>query len=122
MIMQSAIIQTGCDIVSIDRIKKSINSSGTVFLDHIFTSHELKIADGSSKSLAGIFAAKEAVIKCLSNHIVLNWKDIQITKNINGRPQVTLIKNLPNLKNIDISISHDGDYAIANAVAFILEI
>lgn len=113
------LVRAGCDIVSIERIRMSISSSGTVFLDHIFTNHELKMADGSSKSLAGIFAAKEAVIKCLSADIKLGWKDIHINKNNNGRPHVTLTKNLENLKNIDISISHDGEYALANAVALI---
>ena len=113
------IIQTGCDIVSIDRIKKSINASGTVFLDHIFTSHELQIADGSAKSLAGIFAAKEAVIKCLSSAKMLSWKEINISKQANGRPQVNLLNKLEKLVNIDISISHDGDYALATATALI---
>jgi holo-[acyl-carrier protein] synthase len=115
------IIQTGCDIVSIDRIKKSINASGTVFLDHIFTSHELKIAEGSAKSLAGIFAAKEAVIKCLSSEKMLNWKEINITKKPNGRPCVNLINQINKLINIDISISHDGDYALATATALIMD-
>ena len=115
------IIQTGCDIVSIDRIKKSINVSGTVFLDHIFTSHELKIADGSAKSLAGIFAAKEAVIKYLSQEKTLNWKDIHISKRPNGRPQVNLLNQIEKLINIDISISHDGDYALATATALIMD-
>jgi holo-[acyl-carrier protein] synthase len=113
------IIQTGCDIVSIDRIKKSINASGTVFLDHIFTSHELKMADGSAKSLAGIFAAKEAVIKCLSSEKMLSWKEINISKQANGRPKVNLLNKLEKLINIDISISHDGDYALATATALI---
>jgi len=113
------IAQTGCDIISIDRIKKSIKNSGTIFLDHIFNSHELKNADGSHSSLAGIFAAKEAVIKCLSNIQNLNWKNIEISKSKSGRPSVNILKEIPSLKNIDISISHDGEYAVATAVAII---
>ena len=102
----------------------SLFSERTWIIGHItpvaaLNSQELKNADGSHSSLAGIFAAKEAVIKCLSNIQNLNWKNIEISKSKSGRPSVNILKEIPFLKNIDISISHDGEYAIATAVAII---
>ena len=68
--------------------------------------------------LAGIFAAKEAVCKALSLSPG-RWLDIVIEHEASGAPQVLLLGSLPQPQELSISISHDGDYAMAFAVALL---
>jgi phosphopantetheinyl transferase (holo-ACP synthase) len=68
--------------------------------------------------LAGIFAAKEAVTKALSMRPG-HWLNIAIEQAPTGAPRVVLAQSPPTLEDIGISISHDGDYALAFAVALL---
>jgi len=66
--------------------------------------------------LAGIFAAKEAISKALSmppGH----WLDIVIEHLPSGAPDVVLLGSHPKPQELSISISHDGEYAMACALA-----
>jgi len=102
-------VKTGCDIVKIDRFR-NIKSN---VLKKIFHKSELK--NPKPETLAGIFAAKESCKKVFND---LNWLDVEVRKKRNGKPEIILYKS--NIKNSDVSISHDGNYAIANVV-FLLE-
>jgi len=102
-------IKTGCDIVKIDRFR----NIKPEMAKKIFHKSELK--NQKPGTLAGIFAAKESCKKVFND---LNWLDIEIRKKRNGKP--ILIINKENIKSCDISISHDGNYAVANTV-FLLE-
>ena len=63
--------------------------------------------------LAGIFAAKEASMKCLDAS--LNLKDIEITYDMRGKPSaVTMLKK--KAVKIKVSISHTASTAIAVAI------
>ena len=105
----------GTDIIKIDRIKKHINNKA--FLDKIFTTQEINYCNSYStpeNHFSGKFAAKEAVKKAiLSGNIVdnISIKEIQVLNNSDKSPYITINK----LKDIkcNISISHNGDYAIA---------
>ena len=105
----------GVDIVQIERIKKNIKN--TAFIEKIFTSKEIKYCNSYTNPenhFSGKFAAKEAVKKALlSGKIVTNIsiKDIQVLNNLDKSPYVAINK-LNDLK-CNISISHDGGYAIA---------
>jgi len=105
----------GVDIVHIERIKKNIKN--TTFIEKIFTTKEIKYCNSYTNPenhFSGKFAAKEAVKKALlSAKIVTNisMKDIQVLNNSDKSPYV-IIDNL-NHGKCNISISHDGDYAIA---------
>ena len=105
-------IKIGNDIVQIKRI---VNLNEKT-LNKIF--HKTELNKPKSETLAGVFAAKEACKKVFNN---LNWLDIEIKKKKNGKPILILnkekIKN--NILDYDISISHDGGFAIANVI-FIL--
>ena len=107
-------IKTGCDVVHIDRFQKSAENGGEHFLNNIFSTHELAAAT-NTKSLAGIFAAKEAVLKALELKPG-EWKKIEIVKNDSGRPKAMLSDLKDKISSHDISVSHDGDYAFATAV------
>lgn len=90
---------------------------GDVFLSKIFSPHELS-SHTSTESRAGVFAAKESIIKALRLPGG-SWHKIEIRSEDNGRPVMTLEEHDIAIKSLDISISHDGEYAMA-VVAFIL--
>ena len=107
----------GTDIVKVERIKKLFNDSGDKFLNKIYTKNEIKYCNSNSKPhihLSGKYAAKEAVKKALlSSEIVKNisMKDIEVLNNSDKSPYI-ILNNFKDIK-CNISISHDGDYAIA---------
>ena len=110
---------TGIDIVSINRIKEILNSSKRErFLKKIFSSNEIKqskLRQNEAEFFSGRFAAKEAVRKATStteNSSKLSFKSIDVFNYDSGKPGV----NLKNDSVVDISISHDGNYAIAFCV------
>lgn len=70
------------------------------------------------QTIAGFFSIKEAASKALGSGISskLSFKDMCIFKDKNGKPHLKLNKNkkqLWNLKNISISISHDNNSVIS---------
>ncbi len=113
-------IKIGCDIVNINRFSKILDKGSKVLLNNLFSQYEITNSD-SIKSLAGIFAAKESVIKALELKPG-NWNLIEIIKQENGKP-ATKLNNLPDKTIIssDISISHDGDYVIATSCFLITD-
>jgi len=110
-------IKIGCDIVSLAKFKRSAQRSKPRFLGKIFSSSELA-GTASVESLAGMFAAKEAVIKALELKAG-DWHKIEIVKNKSGRPEIMLRGINREIASHDISISHDREYAIAFAVFLI---
>ena len=105
----------GTDIVKVDRIRKL--SKDKKFLNKVFTTKEIKYCNSYSDSyvhLSGKYAGKEAVKKALlSKSIVdnISLKNIVILNKSNKSPYV-IINGINDLKCI-ISISHEGEYAIA---------
>ncbi len=116
------IIGIGTDIQIISKFEKKIDNER--FLDKLFTMEELSILKGkSSKSYVGFFCAKEAMAKALGTGFVgFTPKDIEIKKTPEGKPFITLynkaetISKHININNINVSISHSDDYAIAFVV------
>ncbi len=106
-------IKIGCDLVYIPRFQKAIERSGDAFLNKLFTSAELAQAT-SIISLAGYFAAKEATLKALELQPGI-WHAIQVRKKQTGRPYILLdsVYVPKQLISSDLSISHDGEYAMA---------
>lgn len=108
----------GVDITQVMRLRQAIEKWGNEFLDRVFTKDELENAKtrGSLyQHLAGRFAAKEAIFKALGNK-GLNWKDIEILNDREGRPYCVILNNKGKNKEIHISISHVKNYATAFAV------
>lgn len=105
--------QTGCDIVYIPRFKKMLEETPSLY-EKIFTAYELK--DKSTDHLAGIYAAKEAAQKALSLPSG-SWHEIEVQKLSNGAPKLLLSSSIKlSSDQVDLSISHDEDYAIAIVV------
>lgn len=111
------IVGVGVDIVQNSRIKKALATHKIKFLEKILANEELvQISKDkiSIQHLAGIFAAKEAVIKSLSPFLgfSLNFQEIIIKNTTIVVPKI----NSTNVKLI-ISISHEKYYSIALAIA-----
>ncbi len=117
----------GTDIIEIERIKQSIedNKTGKNFIEKVYTSREIDYCENKKSQkyqhYAARFAAKEAVFKAISNKLEdkysISWKDIEILNDKQGRPQININGiDFENFENIDISISHCREYAIANVV------
>ena len=108
-------LSIGTDIVKIDRIKSLYKDSK--FLNKIFSYLEVEYCNSHKDPyihLSGKYAAKEAVKKALlSSKIVktISLSDIEVLNNKDRSPYIKLV-NVNNVK-CNVSISHDGDYAIA---------
>jgi phosphopantetheine--protein transferase-like protein len=109
-------VRIGTDVVELNRFKSKLNSSPAI-LKSLFTTSELKKSD--STHLAGVFAAKEAVIKALELPPG-SWLKTEIGYQGNGKPILKLPKKLEtNLESHDLSITHDGEYVVATFVALV---
>lgn len=115
-------IKVGTDIIEVERIKESIESLGEKFLNRVYTKNEIEYCEKTNsmkfQHYAARFAAKEAVFKAISkllnNKFDISWKDIEIKNDENGRPYVELYCiEKQKIADIDISLSHIKDYAIA---------
>jgi holo-[acyl-carrier protein] synthase len=124
------ILDIGIDIIEIERIKEAINKNPK-FLNKIFTDDEVKYFESRGfkpESIAGNFAAKEAISKAIGTGIRdFNFKDIEVLRNELGKPIVKTYNNLQqicidyNVLEIKVSISHCKEYAVANAMTIIKE-
>ena len=111
----------GTDIIEIRRIAEAIDKKG--FMDRIFTKEEQKLYHGINyQTLAGNFAAKEAVAKAFGTGFAgCSPIEIEVLRDENGKPYVKLYGNALERLNsmggcIHISISHSRENALAFAV------
>ena len=118
-------IRTGTDIIEISRVKESIESTNEKFCERVYTEKEREYCENKKmqkyQHYAVRFSAKEAVFKAISdeleNKFQISWKDIEILNDEKGRPYVNILNNkIQNIEDIDISLSHCKQYAIANVV------
>lgn len=116
-------IKCGVDIIEISRVKESIESLGERFINRVFTEKEIEYCESKKaqkyQHYAARFAAKEATFKALSwkleDKYAICWKDIEVVDDKQGRPSLNIIgMNLDDIENIDISLSHCKEYAVAN--------
>jgi holo-[acyl-carrier protein] synthase len=112
------IIGTGVDITEVRRLRQAVEKWGEDFLQRIFTREELENAKtrGSLyQHLAGRFAAKEAIFKAMGDPR-LNWRDVQILNDKNGKPSCVILSGKGKKIEVHISISHVKTYAVASAI------
>lgn len=113
----------GTDIIEIERIRKAIERYGDRFLNRVFTKDELKIYGHHAHSLAASFASKEAVMKLLgTGNKGVAWREIETLYHPTGKPLIKLNDRAKKqaeklgIKEIDISLAHSRDNAIATAI------
>lgn len=121
-------IKVGTDICQINRIKSVYKRFGKRFLKRVLTDSEIKYVTSNTRQLihrlAGRFAAKEAASKILGTGLRgVYFKEIEIIRESSGAPKLLLRKRAlkkareKKLRNFDVSISHERDFAIATVVA-----
>ena len=113
-------MNVGVDIEDVQRFKKMIERKPSL-LQKFFSDYEWEYAvhKNTAQTLCGIWCAKEAVVKALSEHHSLLVTDVMITHNERGAPIVMSIKGVDHKENyqIKISVSHTKDYAVATCTA-----
>lgn len=117
-------LATGVDLIEISRIEEVIARHGKHYLERIYTPAELEQCGRRAESLAGRFAAKEAVAKALGCGIgEVMWKEIEILGDEQNAPVLTLrgsaekrAKEL-GLTTWSVSISHSRSHSVALVVA-----
>ena len=126
--MDKTSFRPGVDIVDIKRIRKILLKSKESFYRKIFTENEIiyiEKKNNSPQTVGGIFAAKEAISKVLGTGIgQVGWKDLEIIHSEEGGPLVNYNDKLRKLMDqlgiskIEVSISHEKEYAIAFAIGY----
>ena len=115
----------GTDIVSVKRIKTSLNNKN--FIRRIFNEKEIVKCNKITKRIncfAKRFAAKEAFSKALGTGITkgINFNEIIILNQKSGKPYVTLTGQTKKILSqkfkgkktkISLSLSDENDYAVA---------
>ncbi|HUD08068.1 MAG TPA: 4'-phosphopantetheinyl transferase superfamily protein [Candidatus Saccharimonadales bacterium] len=97
----------GIDLVFIPEFQKQLDLGGRAFIQNAFSVSELK--NQKTEHLAGLWAAKEAVIKA-ADSVPKKMADIVITSDASQKPFA-----LVGSQKFAISISHHGEYAVAVA-------
>ena len=110
----------GIDLIKTDRMKRLMDRFGNKALLRFLSEEEMALIK-NHYTAAGFWAAKEACSKALGTGIgnVCGFHDITISKTTKGAPIITLSPRLVKLFNIidsSVSITHDGNYAIAVVV------
>jgi holo-[acyl-carrier protein] synthase len=117
------ILRSGVDLIEIERFDRIEPKIRERFIHRVLTSQEILEVKDFNSTLAGKFAAKEAVVKALGCGIgPVSFQDIEILHDENGQPILSLHKNAreiaekSGLKEWSISISHTQHYAVAIAI------
>ncbi len=121
------IVGIGLDLVNIARLRALAERWQERFLLRVFTESERRYCLRKAPpyaSLAGRFAVKEAVLKALGTGWIggIRWVDIQVLNDHSGKPVATVDGRVQALLReggvtaIHISLSHDSQYAIAEAI------
>ncbi len=120
--------EVGIDNVLTQRVRALLAEHGDTVLARMLTPMELEDCrrEGGLDvlSVAGRLAAKEAAFKALATSgKVLPWLGLEVRSVPGGRPVLRLraaaqfLADQAGVAAVRISISHDGDYAVAVAVA-----
>ena len=118
--------KVGCDLVQIKRIEKSIQNPS--FVAKVFHPVERSYCEARASrasSYAARFAAKEALAKAIGTGFYqksVGPLQIWIENAENGAPHfcyeepVRKVLAEQGFTHIDVSLSHDGDYALATVI------
>jgi holo-[acyl-carrier protein] synthase len=114
--------ELGIDIVRVERIRATLAKFGDRFSNRVLTPSERRYVRGRPETMAGRWAAKEAVSKVLGLGVRgIGWRDIEIERLPTGQPAVRLHGRAERraeqlgMARVAVSISHEADYAVAIA-------
>ena len=114
--------ELGIDIIRVSRIRDSLARFGDRFTNRVLTPAESRYVRGRPETMAGRWAAKEAVSKVLGLGVRgIGWRDIEIERLPTGQPAIKLHGRAARraeqlgMARVAISISHESEYAVAIA-------
>jgi holo-[acyl-carrier protein] synthase len=121
------ILGIGIDILNIERMRGVLETDSGSFVSKVFTVKEREQVSDHPDPVAYFatrFAGKEAVFKCFGiDGSGIRLSEIEIGGAETEQPQVRLwgkfreIAAAKGIKDIQISLSYDTDYAVAFAIA-----
>lgn len=118
------IVGIGVDLVDLARFQRALERTPAL-KDRLFAQSE-QIEGGIPlplRSLAGRFAAKEALIKALGDSSGVEWHDMSVVKDELGNPSLELkdstrrIAEARGITALHLSMTHDAGVAIAYVIA-----
>jgi holo-[acyl-carrier protein] synthase len=119
--------RVGVDIVQISRIADSVAQFGDRFMQRLFTPSELAYATAVpalvAERLAARFAAKEAALKAFGLcEAGIDWRELEVRRRDDGACRLVLHGKAAEHAGAQdneaaLSLSHDGDYAVAVVAA-----
>jgi holo-[acyl-carrier protein] synthase len=121
-------LRVGTDIVSVARIRASLERFGERFQLRLFTAAEreycLRMGSRAAEHFAARFAAKEAVLKVLRPaSSTPDWRGIEIRRDPTGWCSVVLhgaaeaTARAQGIREIAVSLTHDEGFAASTALA-----
>jgi len=122
------ILGIGTDIVECLRIAQMIERHGELFIQRVYTAHEIEYCNtrkAATQHFAGRWAAKEAVLKAMGTGWAkgIRWRDIEVRNDSGGKPSIALgggareVCEQLGVTRMLISISHCRSHATAYALA-----
>jgi len=110
--------RVGVDVAAIPRIVEAQKRFGDRFLHKFLSDREIDYCGGSAERWAGRWAAKEAIGKAMPSGVARpRMRDVEILPSEDGRPHVHVAPATTLTgRDIDVSIAHDGHFAVAVAV------
>ena len=121
-VVPSGTTELGIDIIKVDRIRATLERFGPRFSGRVLTPSEQRYVRDRPETMAGRWAAKEAVSKVLGLGVRgIGWRDIEVERLPTGQPAVRLHGRAAaraeqlGMERIAVSISHESDYAVAIA-------
>jgi len=111
------IVGVGTDVCSLRRFADALTRPGV--LERLFAPAE---RDARPATLAGRFAAKEALAKALGGPPGLVWTDCSVLSDASGAPRFELSGTVAacaaelGIERVHLSISHDAGVAVALVV------
>jgi len=124
-----AVYRIGVDLMAVDDVSAAVAQQGDRYLRRLFTDHEVATCQGSRglnvDSLAGRFAAKEAVVKVLRpTGARPEWRDIEIRRHPSGACDVVLtggaaaLARQEGLDHFSVSMSHEAGLVVATVIGW----
>ncbi|GAB3607731.1 holo-ACP synthase [Conyzicola nivalis] len=118
------IVGIGVDVVDLARFERALSRTpalkARLFADVELVSGERVLA---LRSLAGRFAAKEALIKALGESTGIRWHHMRVVSDAHGNPSFELsdaaatVARNRGVTSVHLSMSHDAGVAVAYVIA-----
>ena len=113
------IVGIGVDVVDLARFERALSRTPKL-RERLFAENERELP---LRSLAGRFAAKEALMKALGATDGVRWHDMRVVSDAEGNPDLVVSGRVADIVaargigSLHVSMSHDAGVAIAFVVA-----